>query len=337
MGKGGRGITSTTAISSSNAHNFTSADATLSSSTSSFVPKTPAISVASSKGGGNALRLGASKVSDDAFMQQLRNEGQVVADLQKVTIADKAKPVTFESQSPVNVQVIEKINASVSRNGGIESAEILGNVSLNVTESEFNTVTVKVKSNPVQGTQIQVHPNLDKAIWQKEGRLKLKSLQKPYPLNTDVGLIKWRNVLSEEEQLPLILNVFPNESGEGCIVNIEYTLQKPITLTDVIITIPLPSATQPIVTEVFGSYDYVRSKSQLVWSIPIIDSSSDNGTLEFSVPNGHSDHFFPVNISFTSQNLVCGIETGDVTDHDGDEIVKFTTNSALVVDKYEII
>uniref|UniRef100_A0A914XTW7 Coatomer subunit delta n=1 Tax=Panagrolaimus superbus TaxID=310955 RepID=A0A914XTW7_9BILA len=340
MGKGGRGISSATAISSSNSHNFASADAALnSSSTSSYVPKTPAVSAAaSSKGGGKALKLGANKtVSEDAFLQQLRSEGQLVADLQKSSIADKGKPVIHEDRSPVYVQAIEKLNASVSRNGGIESAEILGNVSLNLTESEFNTVTLKMKCKQVVGTQIQIHPNLDKQVWQKESRLQLKSIQKPYPLNTDVGLVKWRNVLNEEEQLPLTLNVFPSESADGCTVNIEYTLQKEIQLSEVVITIPLPPATQPIVSEVYGSYDYVRSKSQLLWTIPIIDSSSESGTLEFSVPNGHSDHFFPVNITFTSENLICGIEVEDVINHDGSDSVEHTLHSGIVVDKYEII
>lgn len=200
--KGGRGISSTTAISSSNAHAFASVDASLTSTTSSsFAPK-PSAS-APTRGGGKALKLGAKNVSDDAFLQQLRSEGQVVSDLQKVSIADKSKPVIHEDRSPVYVQATEKLNASVSRNGGIENAEILGNVSLNLTESEFSTVTLKMKCNQIAGTQIQVHPNMDKAIWQKESRLKLKSLQKPYPLNTDVGLVKWRNVLNDEEQLPL--------------------------------------------------------------------------------------------------------------------------------------
>jgi hypothetical protein len=338
-GKCGRGISSATAISSSNSHSFASAEPTLNSSnTSSYVPKTPAVSAAaSSKGGGKALKLGAKNVSDDAFLQQLRSEGQLVADLQKTSIADKGKPVVLEDRSPVYVHATEKLDASVSRNGGIESAEILGNVSLNLTESEFNTVTLKMKCKQVAGTQIQVHPNLDKTVWQKESRLQLKSIQKPYPLNTDVGLVKWRNVLSEEEQLPLTLNVFPSESADGCTVNIEYTLQKEIQLSEVVITIPLPPATQPIVSEVYGSYDYVRSKSQLLWTIPIIDSTSESGTLEFSVPNGHSDHFFPVNISFTSENLICGIEVEDVTKHDGSESVEHTLNSGIVVDKYEIV
>uniref|UniRef100_A0A914QGD9 Coatomer subunit delta n=1 Tax=Panagrolaimus davidi TaxID=227884 RepID=A0A914QGD9_9BILA len=240
-GKGGRRMSSATAISSSNSHSFVSTEPALNSlNTSLYVPKTPAVSAAASSKG-------------------------------------------LEDRSP-----------------------ILGNVSLYLTDSEFNTVTLKIKCKQVAGTQIQVHPNLDKTVWYKESRLQLKSIQKPYPLNTDVGLVKWRNALSENEQLPLTLNVFPSESANGCTVNIEYTLQKEIKLSEVVITIPLPPATQSIVSEIYGSYDYVLSKSQLLWTIPIIDSTSESGTLEFSVPNGHSDHFFLVNISFTSKDLICG-------------------------------
>lgn len=53
------------------------------------------------------------------------------------------------------------------------------------------------------GTQLQVHPNLDKKEWQSSSTLKIKPNGKPYPVNSDVGILKWKMALSEEEQLPI--------------------------------------------------------------------------------------------------------------------------------------
>uniref|UniRef100_A0A914QB77 Coatomer subunit delta n=1 Tax=Panagrolaimus davidi TaxID=227884 RepID=A0A914QB77_9BILA len=84
-GKGGRRMSSATAISSSNSHSFVSTEPALNSlNTSLYVPKTPAVSAAaSSKGDGKALKLEAKNVSYDAFLQQLRSESQLIADIQK--------------------------------------------------------------------------------------------------------------------------------------------------------------------------------------------------------------------------------------------------------------
>ncbi len=49
----------------------------------------------------------------------------------------------------------------------------------------------------------QVHPNLDKAIWQSQSQLRLKSVQKPFPINNDVGVLKWRLQTTDENMLPL--------------------------------------------------------------------------------------------------------------------------------------
>ena len=66
-------------------------------------------------------------------------------------------------------------------------------------------------------------------------------------------------------------------------------------------------ATTPLISECDGSYEYQKSKSQLVWGLTSIDKTNKNGTLEFSTPNGHADHFFPVNIRFVSLDSFCKI------------------------------
>lgn len=56
--------------------------------------------------------------------------------------------------------------------------------------------------------KLQVHPNLDKSAWQDSSLLRLKSEQKPYPVGTDVGVLKWSIPLPNEQSIPLIRNFF---------------------------------------------------------------------------------------------------------------------------------
>ena len=103
--------------------------------------------------------------------------------------------------------------------------KILGSISLNVERPEFKAVCIKInngiermpgycdrdrKGNP--GAVLQVHPNLDKAAWQSESLLSLKSEQKPYPVGTDVSILKWTVHLSDEESLPLACKIFLSSS-----------------------------------------------------------------------------------------------------------------------------
>uniref|UniRef100_A0A8R1HXE9 Coatomer subunit delta n=1 Tax=Caenorhabditis japonica TaxID=281687 RepID=A0A8R1HXE9_CAEJA len=292
-------------------------------------------------GGGKALKLGGKTTNEDDFLNTLRSQGQSIAPVTKASsAATDFAPIGEKSRvkrEAVHVRTEEKINARVSRDGGLEAGEVLATVSLSVASPDLNTVSVKMNNGGMAGVQPQVHPNLDKKEWQASSTLKLKANGKPYPANSDVGILKWKLVLSEEEQLPLALNVWPQESADGVQVNIEYTLQREdINLQNVRILIPLPTATAPVISECEGEYEYVRSRNVIVWQLPLIDASNPSGTLEFTVPNGHSDHFFPVSVSFGSENLFVPILVEDVVKSDGSSVV-FSTETTLNAENYEVV
>lgn len=114
------------------------------------------------------------------------------------------------------------------------------------------------------------------------------------------------------------MNCWASENPNGCDVNIEYSLQRDdMQLDNVHIVIPLPyvfldvkrykqkfrPSINPTISECQeGNYEYVRSKSQLVWTIPVIDRTNGTAQLEFSTSSGHENQFFPVNVQFTSNH-----------------------------------
>uniref|UniRef100_A0A915PC13 Coatomer subunit delta n=1 Tax=Setaria digitata TaxID=48799 RepID=A0A915PC13_9BILA len=304
-------------------------------------PKAPV----SARGSGKALKLGSKNADDDQFLKQLKREGQLVdSPVRASDIGNTGNRAVSElsssaiSQMPVHIKIEERLSVSVSRDGGLESGEVLGSASLLIGDPQFTTVCVQISNNDKHGAQLQVHPNLDKKEWQQNSLLKLKSVQKPFPLNMDVGVLKWRLLLNNEEILPISINCWPNENPDGCVVNIEYTLQaENMALNNVVITIPLPPAAVPVVSECEGIYEYMRSRSQLVWSLPVIDESNKSGSLEFSTPNGQANHFFPVIVRFTSTDLFCNMAVESVQKMDASEMIQYSTECRLISEKFEIV
>ncbi|PIO76866.1 hypothetical protein TELCIR_01058 [Teladorsagia circumcincta] len=97
------------------------------------------------------------------------------------------------------------------------------------------------------------------------------------------------------------------------------------------------AATVPVVSDCEGSYEYQKSRNQLVWTMPVIDSTNSTGTLEFNVPNGHADHFFPVHVRFHTEKLYCDIGVDAVQTIDGSSAVPFSVETRLITEKYEVV
>jgi len=67
----------------------------------------------------------------------------------------------------------------------------------------------------------------------------------------------------------------------------------------------------PVVGECEGDYRHDSRKNILEWRLPVIDASNKSGSMEFTV-TGHTNDFFPVNVSFVSKKSFCDIEVGTV-------------------------
>ncbi|MCP6313324.1 hypothetical protein NL444_28030, partial [Klebsiella pneumoniae] len=56
-----------------------------------------------------------------------------------------------------------------------------------------------------------------------------------------------------------------------------------------------------------GEYKFDHQKKMLHWRIPVINSDNPEGALEFSVPEMDGDEFFPINVTFESNETLSGI------------------------------
>lgn len=290
-------------------------------------------------GSGKAMKLGSKAKDVDSFVDKLRSEGtEVVSSKTKLTSVGKTTTAPSVQAGSVHVKVDEKITLIAGRDGGLQNMEVRGLVLLRIADAQFGKIRLSVENNDDRGFQMQTHPNIDKKLFSQESVIGLKQPNKPFPLNSDIGVLKWRLQSTDEALMPLSINCWPSENDGQCDVNIEYELlQENLQLNDVVISIPVPHGVGgPVVGEVDGEYHYDHKHSILEWQLPVIDSSNKSGSMEFSI-SGHPGDFFPVSVSFASTKSYCDLKIAEITSVDEEKPVRFTQEVGFSVEKYEIV
>ncbi|KAF5892881.1 coatomer subunit delta [Clarias magur] len=290
-------------------------------------------------GSSKALKLGARGKEVDNFVDKLKSEGENILSGtgKKPSEASKSLPAPANTES-VHLRIEEKITLTCGRDGGLQNMEILGMITLRVSDEKNGRIRLFINNNDKKGVQLQTHPNVDKRLFTAESIIGLKNPEKSFPLNNDVGVLKWRLQTTDESIIPLTINCWPSESGSSCDVNIEYELQEEsLELNDVVISIPIPSGVgAPVIGDLDGEYRHDSRRNVLEWCLPVVDVKNKTGSLEFSIA-GQPNDFFPVNVSFVSKGNYCDIQVAKVSQVDGSSPVRFSTETSFVVDKYEIL
>nr|XP_005988203.1 PREDICTED: coatomer subunit delta [Latimeria chalumnae] len=290
-------------------------------------------------GPSKALKLGAKGKEVEDFVDKLKLEGENISSAANKRSSEIAKvlppPINVES---VHMKIEEKISLTCGRDGGLQNMEVHGIIMLRISDEKYGRVRVQVENEDKKGVQLQTHPNVDKKLFTTESLIGLKNPEKSFPLNNDVGVLKWRLQSTDEALIPLTINCWPSESVNGCDVNIEYELQEEnLELNDVVITIPVPSGGgAPVIGELDGEYRHDSRRNILEWCLPVIDAKNKSGSLEFSIA-GQPNDFFPVHVSFISKKNYCNIQVSKVSQIDNGSPVRFSTETVFLVDKYEIL
>ncbi|XP_046752224.1 coatomer subunit delta [Diprion similis] len=291
--------------------------------------------------GPRAMKLSGKSRDVDSFVDQLKEEGE------NVTTASLAAPGVktvhtspqIINTEPVHLRQEERLTVRVGRDGGVQHLELHGLVTLHISDEKWGCIRVQLENKDTRGVQLQTHPNVDKELFRTQGQIGLKNPAKPFPLNTDVGVLKWRLQAQDESALPISINCWPSENGEGdCDVNIEYELEQDnLELNDVQINIPLPIGATPVVGECDGQYTHEARRNTLVWSLPLVDASSKSGSMEFSVHSSTPTDFFPLQISFSSKTPYASIKVNDVLLVEDDSPVKHSVETVFFTENYEIV
>lgn len=282
-----------------------------------------------------ALKLGAKSKDVDLFVDQLKSEGEKVVPINK-----KATSMSTSStiQSDIHIKKEERLITIIGRDGGTRNFELHGLVSLRISNENYQKIVLQF--NNESGTiPLQTHPNIDKELFKTNRLIGLKNPTKPFPIDSEVGLLKWTLQSQEDLSVPLSINCWPSENGYGgCDVNIEYNLEHiDLELNNVTVTVPLPFGSAPVIQECNGVYSYEPKKNVLIWSVALVDMSNNTGSIEFEVPKAIASDFFPIKVDFLSKSSYNKIKPMEIRLVDDNTPVKFTFETSLYTGNYEIV
>ncbi|XP_065343830.1 coatomer subunit delta [Cloeon dipterum] len=302
----------------------------------------PSYSMPKASSSNKAMKLGGKSRDVDMFVDQLKSEGEHISALQQKPVASvgpiKSLPPQNENTEDVHLKQEERMLVVIGRDGGLRSFELHGLVTLRISNEKFGRIKVLLHNHDEKGIQLQTHPNVDKELFKTRNQIGLKNASKAFPLLTDVGVLKWRLQTQDENLIPLTINCWPSENGQGgCDVNIEFELiNESLELNDLCITIPLPHGVSPVVIECEGECPYDSRKSHLQWRVPIVDKNTKSGALEFSAKATPED-FFPLTVSFASRKPYADIYISEVVNVDDESPVKYSSEVLFFAEKYEIV
>mmetsp|Transcript_18656 Transcript_18656/g.30932 ORF Transcript_18656/g.30932 Transcript_18656/m.30932 type:complete len:514 (+) Transcript_18656:456-1997(+) len=245
-------------------------------------------------------------------------------------LAAAPTPAPVAPSTPLTLALEEKINVAMNREGAIESCEVKGTLTLTANTEAGTAAVVAVNKGVISnlpGMTFATHPKVDKKAYEKDGVLSLKG-GKGFPTGRGVGILRWS--YGSEDAAPITVNCWPEDEGNGSMnVNVEFELVRPgVVLTDVNILLPLGTTDPPAIESIDGEYKHDPASGMMCWHFDQLDSSTLTGALEFSIAGSNPDVFFPVQIMFKSEVLLCPVEiTGVNSSANGTTIPNIMTKS----------
>jgi len=226
-------------------------------------------------------------------------------------------PAPIAPSTPLTILLEEKYTVAMNREGGIESCDLKGTLTLNANTEVGATASLTLNKSVISSKcdsnwNFATHPKVNKPDYEKKGLITLKG-GKGLPLNRPVGVIRWS--YSGEDAVPLSINCWPEDEGTGSIiVNIEFELiRSDMNLHDVNILLPLGTTDTPSIESIDGQYKHDSKEGMICWHHDEINSNNSNGSLEFSIAGSDVEAFFPVQVMFQSDSFLCPIEVTGVT------------------------
>jgi coatomer subunit delta len=228
-----------------------------------------------------------------------------------------AAPVAAPPSTPLTVALEEKYTVAMNREGGIDSCELKGTLTLTANTDAGSAASLAINKSVIASKctsnwNFATHPKVDKTPYEKQGIISLKG-GKGLPVGRPVSVLRWS--YSGEDAAPISINCWPDDDGTGSInVNVEFELLRTdMVLTDVNILLPLGTTDAPSIESIDGQYKHDANNGLLCWHHDIVDSGNSSGSIEFSIAGDDVDSFFPVQVMFKSQSFMCPIEITGVT------------------------
>jgi coatomer subunit delta len=299
-------------------------------------PQQPSVIAKTGLGLGGAGRVGGAK--KDNLLAAMAAEDNLVMGGGGKNPFDISAPVKAQvvPSTPLTILLEEKITVSMTREGSVESCEVKGTLTLTANTEAGTMVQVTVnKSQLPSAFNFATHPKVDKKPYQQDGTLVLKG-GTGIPLSRPVAVLRWS--YSGEDAAPLTINCWPEDDGTGSItVNIEMELtRKDLVLQDVNILLPLGTSDPPAIENIDGVYKHDANSGMMCWHFDQVDAKNNaTASLEFSIAGSNTEAFFPIQIGFRSETLLCPIQVVSVINSSNNTTIPNQMTKSFAPDTYQ--
>ncbi|KAI0059417.1 hypothetical protein BV25DRAFT_1828935 [Artomyces pyxidatus] len=303
---------------------------------------------------GSGMKLGSKKTKQAELLDALGGSALLSEDMsapptpavgntpEPVVVKDARGSLPTVTPESVHIVTKEDIKLSLSREGGLESLELKGDMNLHISDPSLARVKIGLLPASTDfGSELQFkqHPNVAKFAVNKERVIAMKDPARGFLVNQSLAVLKWRYVGKDESYVPLSINCWPTPSNDGtCDVNIEYELENEnITLHDLVISIPLPAGSYPTVASHSGEWQLNPSSHSLDWSTSLVNAEERSGSLEFSISGDDVGVFFPVKVNFVGLGNIVGVRVASVSRVDTGEEVVYSEDATITADNYYVV
>ena len=246
-------------------------------------------------------------------------------------------PPAAAPSTPLSLALEEKITVSMNREGAVEACEVKGILNLTANTDAGAAAVITVNKAELPPTfNFATHPKVDKKGYEQQGVLSLKG-GKGFPVGRGVGILRWS--YGSDDAAPISINCWPEDEGSGRIlVSIEMELnRKDLVLNDVNILLPLGTADPPTIESIDGVYKHDPAAGMMCWHFDTVSGNTNtSASLEFSVPGSNPEAFFPIQIGFRSETLLCPIVITGVTNSSSGAPIPNQMTKSFVPESYQV-
>lgn len=247
-----------------------------------------------------------------------------------------AAPAPAAPSTPLTLTLEEKISVNMNREGGIEQCEVKGILTLTANTDAGAGAVVNINKGSLNSAfTFATHPKVDKKTYEQNGSLTLKG-GKGFPVNRPVGILRWS--YGGDDAAPITINCWPEDEGSGTInVNIEMELTRTdLVLNDVNILLPLGTTDPPAIESIDGQYKHDPRAGMMCWHFDQVSAANNStGSLEFSIAGNNPDVFFPIQIGFRSETLLCPLEIASIVNSTSGAPIPNQTTKSFIPESYQ--
>ena len=95
------------------------------------------------------------------------------------------------------------MNVVARRDGGLDSMELSGISTLRIFDDALGRIKLQLKNPNNNMVRLQSHPHIDKELLKTKMQIAMKNPSEPFPINIDVGVLKWKVQTTDESNIPL--------------------------------------------------------------------------------------------------------------------------------------